>query len=45
MIRTYLRDIVNDHKNQGKWKVNSGNEMTEKRGPVIIILRNHQQLK
>ena len=25
MIRPYLRDIVNDHKTQGEWKVNSGN--------------------
>ena len=25
MIRLYLRDIINDHKTQGKWKVYSGN--------------------
>ena len=25
MIRPYLRDIMNDHKTQGEWKVHSGN--------------------
>ena len=25
MIRPYLRDIINDHKTQGEWKVHSGN--------------------
>ena len=25
MIRTYLRDIVNEHKTQKLWKVHSGN--------------------
>ena len=25
MIRPYLRDIINDHKFQGEWKVHSGN--------------------
>ena len=25
MIRLYLRDIIIDHKTQGKWKVHSGN--------------------
>ena len=25
MIRPYLRDIINDHKTQGDWKVHSGN--------------------
>ena len=27
MIRAYLRDIINDHKTQGEWKVHSGNEV------------------
>ena len=27
MIRPYLRDIINDHKTQGKRKVHSGNEV------------------
>ena len=26
MIRPYLRDIINDHKTQGEWKVYSANE-------------------
>ena len=25
MIRSYLRDIINYHKNQGEWKVHSDN--------------------
>ena len=29
MIRPYLRDIVNDHKTQGKWKVHSGNTVID----------------
>ena len=29
MIRPYLRDIINDHKTQGKWKVNSGNKVID----------------
>ena len=29
MIRSYLRDIVNDHKPQGEWKVYSGNEVID----------------
>ena len=29
MIRPYLRDIINDHKTQGKWKVYSGNEVID----------------
>ena len=28
MIRTYLRDLINDRKTQGEWKVLSGNEVT-----------------
>ena len=27
MIKPYLRDIINHHKTQGKWKVHSGNEV------------------
>ena len=27
MVRPYLRDIINDHKTQGEWKVYSGNEV------------------
>ena len=27
LIRPYLRDAVNDHKSQGKWKFHSGNEV------------------
>ena len=27
MIRPYLRDIINNLKTQGKWKVHSGNEV------------------
>ena len=26
MIRTYLSDIINDHKTQGKWIIHSGNK-------------------
>ena len=33
MIRPYLRDIINNHKTQGEWKVQSGNE-------VILKLRS-----
>ena len=29
MIRSYLRDIINDHKTQGEWKFHSGNEVTD----------------
>ena len=29
MIRSYLRDIINDHKTQGKWKVHSGNAVID----------------
>ena len=29
MIRPYLKDIINDHKTQGKWKVHSGNTITD----------------
>ena len=29
MIKTYLRDIINDHKTQGEWKVHSGNEVID----------------
>ena len=27
MIKSFLRDIINDHKIQGEWKVHSGNEL------------------
>ena len=27
MIKQYLRDIINDHKTQGEWKVHSGSEV------------------
>ena len=26
MTKPYLRDIINDHKTQGEWKVHSANE-------------------
>ena len=29
MIRPYLGDIINDHKAQGEWKINSGNTVME----------------
>ena len=29
MIRPYLRDIKNDHKTQGEWKVYSGNTVID----------------
>ena len=29
MIRSYLSDIINDHKNQGEWKVHSGNTVID----------------
>ena len=29
MIKPYLRDIINDHKSQGEWKVYSGNTMID----------------
>ena len=29
MIRPYLRDIIHDHKTQGKWKVHSGNAVID----------------
>ena len=29
MIKPFLRDIINDHKTQGEWKVNSGNEVID----------------
>ena len=29
MIRSYLRDIINDHKTQGEWDVHSGNEVID----------------
>ena len=29
MIRPYLRDVINDHKTQGKWKICSGNAVID----------------
>ena len=29
MIKSFLRDIINDHKIQGEWKVHSGNELID----------------
>ena len=29
MIRPYLSDIINDHKTQGKWRIHSGNTITQ----------------
>ena len=29
MIRSYLSDIINDHKTQGEWKIHLGNTITE----------------
>ena len=29
MIRPYLCDIINDHKSQGEWAVNSGNTVID----------------
>ena len=31
IIRPYLRDIINDHKTQGEWIINSGNTITRHR--------------
>ena len=31
MIRPYLSDIINNHKTQGKWRIHSGNAITERR--------------
>ena len=31
MIRSYLRDIINDNKTQGKLKVDSGNKVIDYR--------------
>ena len=28
VIRPYLRDIINNHKAQGRWKIHSGNKIT-----------------
>ena len=40
MIRPYLRDIINDHKTQGEWKVYLGNALidykTQMNGNLII---------
>ena len=29
MIKPYLRDLINDHKTKGVWKVNSGNRIID----------------
>ena len=29
IIRPYLRDIINDHKTQGEWRIHSGNTITK----------------
>ena len=29
MIRPYLRDMINDHKTRGIWKVHSGNKVID----------------
>ena len=29
MISPYLRNIINNHKTQGEWKVHSGNEVID----------------
>ena len=29
VIRPYLIDIINNHKAQGKWRIHSGNTITE----------------
>ena len=29
VIRSYLSDIINNHKTQGKWKIHSGNIITD----------------
>ena len=29
MVKPYLRDIINDHKTQGEWKVHSSNEVID----------------
>ena len=34
MIRPYLSDIINDHKTQGKWKINSGNKIIERKTQI-----------
>ena len=37
MIKPYLRDIINDHKTQGEWKVHSDNK--------VINYRSHREWK
>ena len=29
IIRAYLRNIINDHKTQGEWRIHSGNTIIE----------------
>ena len=29
MIKPYVRDVINDYKTQGEWKVHSGNEVID----------------
>ena len=31
MIRPYLSDIINDHKTQGKWRIQSGNKIIDRK--------------
>ena len=31
IIRPYLRDIINDHKTQEKWRIHSGNKIIERK--------------
>ena len=31
IVRPYLRDIINDHKTEGEWRIHSGNTIIERR--------------
>ena len=31
MIRPYLKDIINDHKTQGKWRIHLGNKIIKRK--------------
>ena len=41
MIRTYLSDIINDHKTQGEWRIRSGNTIIKHKaqGEWIFLLK------
>ena len=37
MIKPYLRDLINDHKTQGEWKIRWGNP--------VIYYKTHREWK